>query len=77
MPGVSASNVNEMQKTGKEDIDMATWVIMLGVEAVFVIGSIIAIAVWMKRGGGEEDALDRRLAELSEMSKAREAAERN
>ncbi len=55
---------------------MATWMIMLGIEAVFVIGSIIAIAIWMK-SGDEEDDLDRRLAELANMNKTKEAAGRN
>lgn len=55
---------------------MATWVFMLGVEAILVIGSIIAIAVWMK-SGGEEDELDRRLAELAELNRTKEVRERN
>lgn len=75
--GVSKGNRRKRKKSGKEDINMATWMIMIGIEAVLVMGSIIAIAIWMKSDGGEEDELDRRLTELSEMGKNREAMEEN
>ena len=50
---------------------MATWVIMMGAEAVIVIGSILAVWFWM-HSGEEKDDIDRRLEELSAMHIAKE-----
>lgn len=49
---------------------MATWVIMMGAEAVIVIGSILAVWLWM-HSGEEKDDIDRRLEELSTMDIAK------
>lgn len=55
----------------KGEVYMAIWVIMMGAEAVIVIGSILAVWFWM-HSGEEKDDIDRRLEELSAMHIAKE-----
>lgn len=55
---------------------MPTWLFFIGITVLTMVICVVVTIVWLGKNPGEEDALDRRLAELAAKN-ARNRADRD